>query len=312
MAFRSILEKRFLAMIHSFLNKKNAAAVAAALSFAGVLGSDGARADSPPSSTTGWTIAFTSYSWLSWLDGQGGVAGRKFDVDVDPIQLIEHLDWDQIPVWMSYFEARNGRFSIFNDIVYSKLEGSADFAVSRTRRFSGLSLSGDIEAEVEQATVELGAAYAIAQWGQAGIGGFTAFDVLGGGRYWHQEVDLSVDATLNVNLLGLTLSGSRAFAKSGSVDWIDPFVGGRLRHTLAPGQELMVRGDVGGFGAGSDFTWHAIATYNWHICQFAGMEIDGYAGYRALSVDYEQGSGVKEYEYDVIQHGPVFGMTSRF
>lgn len=299
-------------MLNPFLTKKPAAAVAAVLSLAGMLGSSAASANGPQSPTPGWTIAFTSYSWLSWLDGHGGVAGRKFDVEMDPIQLIEHLDWDQIPVWMSYAEARNGRFSFFNDIVYSKLEGSADFAVSRTRRFTGLSLSGDVEAEVEQATIELGAAYAIAQWGQPGAGGFTAFDVLAGGRYWHQEVDLAVDVTATLNVVGLTRSGNRAFAKSGSVDWIDPFIGGRFRHTLAPGQEIVVRGDVGGFGAGSDFTWQAIATYNWHMCQFAGMEIDGYVGYRALSVDYEQGSGLRQYEYDVIQHGPVLGMTSRF
>lgn len=299
-------------MLRTFSKTKSAAVIAAVLSLGCVAGAGGARADSSQSPATGWTIAFTSYSWLSWLDGRGGVAGRKFDIDMDPIQLIEHLDWDQIPIWMSYVEARNGRFSFFNDIVYAKLEGSADFAVSRQRRFVGLSLNGNIEADVEQATIELGAAYVVAQWGQQGAVGFTAFDVLGGGRYWHQEVELAVDVTANLNLLGLTLSGNRALAKSGSVDWIDPFIGGRFRHTLAPGQEVVVRGDLGGFGAGSDFTWQAIATYNWQMCQFAGMEIDGYVGYRALSVDYEQGSGLKQYEYDVIQHGPLLGVMSRF
>lgn len=272
-----------------------------------------ARADDlDPGAVPGWSFVFTTYGWGSWLKGQGGVAGRTFDVDVDPIDLIKHLDWDQIPVWMSYAEARRGRFSLFNDIVYAKVAGDGEFATTRRRRFSSLSLAGDVEADVEQATIELGAAYAVGQWGAPGATGFTAVDVLAGARYWHQEVDLAVDVTAKLNVLGLTVSGNRAFAHSGSVDWVDPFVGLRLRHQLSAGEEIVLRGDVGGFDAGSNFSWQALATYGWKICNFNGLEMDGYIGYRALSVDYEQGSGLRRYEYDVIQHGPVMGMTTRF
>jgi hypothetical protein len=262
--------------------------------------------------TTGWDFRFTSYSWASWLTGEGGVAGRSFDVELDPVELIDHLDWDQLPVWMSYAEVRNGRFSFFNDIVYSKLEGSGDFAVSRTRRFSGLTLAGDVEADVEQATVEFGAAYAAGQWGLPNSAGTTAFDVLAGVRYWHQEVDLSVDLTGALNIAGLTIEGIKAIARSGSIDWVDPFVGARLRHQLGPGEEILLRGDVGGFGIGSDISWQLIGTYNWEMCKSFGLVIDGYVGYRALAVDYEQGSGLRKYEYDVLQHGPVVGITTRF
>jgi hypothetical protein len=40
--------------------------------------------------------------------------------------------------------------------------------------------------------------------------------------------------------------------------------------------------------------------------------LDGYLGYRALYVDYSQGSGSTKYEYDVLQQGPVVGATLRF
>ncbi|MDX2306665.1 MAG: hypothetical protein NW216_00325 [Hyphomicrobium sp.] len=231
---------------------------------------------------------------------------------MDPIDVVERLDWDQIPVWMSYAEARNGRLFLFNDIVYAKLADSGNFAVSRNRGRASLSLGADIEADVEQLTIELGAGYGVAQWGTSGAAGFTALDLLAGARYWRQEVDLSVDVTASLNILGLTVSGSRAIARSGEVEWVDPFIGARLRHQLADGAEIDLRGDIGGFGAGSDFTWQASATYNWHLCDFAGMPIEGYAGYRGLSVDYQQGAGLRQYEYNVIQHGPVVGMTSRF
>ncbi len=69
-----------------------------------------------------------------------------------------------------------------------------------------------------------------------------------------------------------------------------------------------MRGDVGGFGAGSDFSWQALATYNMKLCVTGGTVIDGYFGYRALAVDYSEGS----YELDVVQHGPVMGLTMNF
>jgi hypothetical protein len=35
-------------------------------------------------------------------------------------------------------------------------------------------------------------------------------------------------------------------------------------------------------------------------------------GYRALSVHYAQGEGRRRYEFDVLQHGPVLGLSMRF
>ena len=43
-----------------------------------------------------------------------------------------------------------------------------------------------------------------------------------------------------------------------------------------------------------------------------GILWSGVVGYRALSVDYEEGSGSSKYEYDVLQHGPILGVTARF
>jgi hypothetical protein len=81
---------------------------------------------------------------------------------------------------------------------------------------------------------------------------------------------------------------------------------------MAPGQNLAVRGDVGGFDVGSQFSWQVIATYDFRLCATDRYAIDGYLGYRALSVDYSEGSGANRYEYDAVQHGPVMGATVRF
>jgi hypothetical protein len=267
----------------------------------------------PPSP---WTFSLTPYGWLPWLTGDLVARNRKFDVQANPIQILDNLDWSTLPVWMSYAEARNGRLTLFNDIVYAKLAGSKNFATVRQGAAGTLSLGGDIEADYTQAIVELGGAYELWAQGTAHEAGYTAFDVLAGGRYWHQDVSISGDlnATLAIDpgLSGLTISGSRAIARSGAVNWVDPFIGARLRHELTSGQELMLRGDLGGFGVGSDFTWQVLATVNSKICAFQGLNLDAYLGYRALSVDYAQGSGMKRYEYDVVQHGPVLGVTAHF
>jgi hypothetical protein len=274
------------------------------------LGGEQQQADVAAAAPSGsWTFAFTTYGWLPWISGDLTVKGRSFDVDVTPSQVIDALDWSGIPAWFSYAEARNGRVALFNDIVYSKLSGSGDFAKSGP---GGLAtLSGNVKSDYEQAIVEVGAAYEIWSGLNPGIGS-AAFDLLAGGRYWHQDTTVSADVTLALDVDGLTVKGGRAFAKSGSVDWVDPFIGARLRQQLAPGQNLTLRGDLGGFDVGSEFTWQVLATYDFQLCVTDRYTLDGYLGYRALSVDYSQGSGNNRYEFDVLMQGPVMGATLRF
>ena len=76
--------------------------------------------------------------------------------------------------------------------------------------------------------------------------------------------------------------------------------------------ELVVRGDVGGFGAGSQFSWNALAAYSWDFAVRNGVTYSGVLGYRALYVDYEQGSSRNKYAYDVLTHGPILGISIGF
>jgi hypothetical protein len=267
------------------------------------------RAPAPVSNQ--WSFQMTTYGWVSWLSGDVTVRGREFDVSLSPDQLIDALDWSGIPVWMSYAEARKGKLSLFNDIMYSKVAGSGDFARGREGAVIAAGLSGTVEADNSMLILELGAAYEV--WGSQSTGGATSIDLLGGLRYWRQELEVSASAAAWVGGTGgLNITGGRATARSGDVDWWDPFIGVRLRQAIAPGQNLTVRADIGGFDVGSQFTWHATATYDARLLTRQGYAIDAYLGYKALSVDYSTGSGTTKYEYDVIQHGPVVGLTARF
>jgi hypothetical protein len=71
-----------------------------------------------------------------------------------------------------------------------------------------------------------------------------------------------------------------------------------VEQQLAPNKEIVLRGDVGGFGAGSQFSWQAIATYNLPLCEIHGIPVDSYVGFRALSADFSQGSGRSRFEFD--------------
>jgi hypothetical protein len=263
-----------------------------------------------------WQYSLTPYLWLPWISGDVVVKGRSLDVAVDPAEIIDHLDWPIIvPAWMSHAEARRGPLSLFNDIVWTQLSGARGFSRTFKGRLARATFGADVKADYQLAIVEAGGAYTVWSQGRQGSPGSTTFDFLAGARYWHQELDVSADLTTTLAFsgpLGITIRGNRAIAKSGSVDWADPFIGARLQHQLALGQEIEIRGDVGGFGAGSQFSWQAIASYNRPLCMVHGIPVDGYVGFRALSADFSQGSGRSRFEWDNVIYGPVIGATMRF
>jgi hypothetical protein len=74
----------------------------------------------------------------------------------------------------------------------------------------------------------------------------------------------------------------------------------------------LLRGDIGGFGLSSDFSWQAIGGYGFDFAAWRGMTFSGIIGYRALYVDYAQGFGGTRYEFEMLHHGPVFGLSLRF
>jgi hypothetical protein len=276
-----------------------------------------ARADGmePPrviAAPSGWTYQFTPYVWDPWVTGDAVVRGRSFSVSVTPIEVLEDLNF----AWMSYQQAKNGPLTLFSDVIYADEASGGSFFRSRTfsPHIAG-SLGASLSDSYRYWTVEAGGTYEIASWNSHGsryATPDTEVELLAGGRYWRQDINVGVALAGTLNIDGLVLSGDRAIARSGTHEWIDPFIGARIRFQPHPGEELIVRGDIGGFGAGSQFTWQALATYNWQMCSLGPMLIDSYAGWRALQVDYETGSGVGRYEFDVLQQGPVVGFTGRF
>jgi hypothetical protein len=266
--------------------------------------------------SSGWQFRFTPYAWAPSVTGDATVRGHVVDIDVSFWDLFDSgsskVELDSLAALMGYMEARKGPWGIYGDVVWGKFDFSGG-AVAERNPIAKLKLAARANAGLDYETTmaESGLTYEVARWG--GARSSTALDVLGGARYWNQELDLSlaVDASVDAGNLGLKRSGSLAVARSGTLEWVDPFVGLRVRHQLAPGKELEFLGDVGGFGVGSDLTWQLFGGYSFDFAVWQ-TTLHGLVGYRALAVDYTQDNGPSKNSVDLILHGPVVGLSFRW
>jgi opacity protein-like surface antigen len=115
-----------------------------------------------------------------------------------------------------------------------------------------------------------------------------------------------VDTDLDVVRTGPGAGGNRAASKGDS--WTDPVVGITARYPINDTWSLGVRGDVGGFGIGSELTWQMMASVNWKVRD----NLEVVAGYRYLDADYEDGSGTDLFKYDMVTSGPGIGVSFKF
>ena len=270
----------------------------------------------PASVASGWQFRVTPYAWAPSVNGDVTVRGQTAEIDMSFWDLFNSgssgAELNSLAALMGYVEARKGRWGIYGDIVWGKFDFSGD-AVRQRNPIANVNVSAGANAGLgyEITMAESGLTYEVARW--AGTSSATALDLLGGARYWNQKLDLSlaVDGSVDLGELGLERSGSRAVARSGTLEWVDPFVGLRLRHHLAPGRELQFLGDVGGFGVGSDFTWQLFGGYSFDF-PFWQSTMHGVVGYRALAVDYSQDNGANKNNLDLVLHGPVVGLSFRW
>jgi hypothetical protein len=91
---------------------------------------------------------------------------------------------------------------------------------------------------------------------------------------------------------------------SGSRSWVDPLVGLRAQVNLTRWLYVKTQGDVGGFGAGSQLTWNALAALGFNFTRNVYAEL----GYRYMYVDYDQDN----FLFQVNQYGPYASLGFEF
>jgi opacity protein-like surface antigen len=267
-----------------------------------------------PPPAPGWRFILTPYMWAMGVNGTATTRGQTVETNASFIDILTRSS--SFPIaFMGHFEARNGPLAFYTDLVFAQLR-FAGSSLKQATRFPDLALSVDADARMRTTigVIEAGGAYELGRWRQNGSDDtFTAIDALGALRYWNVSATLGFDVTgaLSSETLGLSRVGSRANANSGSMQWIDPVIGFRLRQQVAAGDEFQFRGDVGGFGLGSKFSWQVYGGYS-HEFKLAGLTFAGVVGYRALSVDFSEGGGLNQKGLNAILHGPVAGISIPF
>jgi hypothetical protein len=262
-----------------------------------------------------WTFNVMLPAWTPSMHGSTTVKGRTTNIDAGfYTDILQHTkipkDLYEVPV---YFEARKGPFSIYADVIY--LHAAVNASATRTVPVSKLNFTVGASAgvEVDITIAEMAAAYELAHWGMTGVpGSGTAIDVYGGARAWWLKGDANLALSGTASIGDLTINADGTLTASGRVNWVDPIVGARLRHQIAPNWNLVASGDVGGFGAGSKFSWKAVAAVNYDFYVHDNVTWSAMLGYKALHVDYTKGSGHNQFEFDMTLYGPVFGVSARF
>ncbi|MEN8213444.1 MAG: hypothetical protein ABFR19_03690 [Pseudomonadota bacterium] len=226
-----------------------------------------------------WQFRIEPYGMVTSIDGDadvGRVSGAEVAVDFNTI--LDNLDMAA----MVHFEAHHeSGWGVILDY------GFMDLSHEKSGR------AGVVKASARQGVLEAFVNRRLVQ--NAGI-----LDIYGGIRWWDNDLSLKVDPA--------AFPGSVSAKKN--PDWVDPVIGMRWTQETGSAWTPYVRGDIGGFGIESDFTWSTAAGVFYRFNDTVSLEI----AYKATGVDYEEGrkGTPQRFAYDTITHGPLFGLAFDF
>jgi hypothetical protein len=208
------------------------------------------------------------------MGGTTTVNGQEVTVDVSPSDIFGNLQFGA----MFLVVARKGDWGLAGDAIWMSLgvNGTAPGPV-------GVTASADVNQ-----------------------GAFSFYGL----RRLSPVADLMFGARVNALEANLRINGPLAVRSvDGSKAWADPIVGLEL-HTPEDGKRwhAQVYTEIGGFGAGSTFTWQLFPTIGVNLSRRASLEF----GYRWIDIDYSSGENDTLFKYDVLMQGPVVGFGFKF
>ena len=233
-----------------------------------------------PAAAQEWQFELTPYLWLAGIKGEFGngiAGGQPPRVDASFDNLLDSLD----AIFMGSLEARKGSWGIVGDLVYLSFSKDASIQLAPNLPSPGVKLSGELDGTV----FGLSAAYRVAA-------GATAFDVVGGLRYYALKPSVNVTVGVVQRLVD---------PKS---EWTDPIAGARVRHAFSPKWGATGYADIGGFGVGSELTYQFYVGMEYLFSRTFSAKL----GYRQLHVDYEKG----DRNIDLTLGGATLGLGIRF
>jgi hypothetical protein len=233
----------------------------------------------PPADADEWRHTFVVYGMGAAIDGTTQIGNVAVPVDLSISDVFDALEMGA----MAAYRADNGTWSITGDATYMGLGATTRTGQGRVR--------GDVD--IDQFTV-MGTLGRVA----------APLEVLFSLAYFDLSTKLEVRTTAPV-------TGEVTTRNAGTgAQWIDPLIGLKYSLPFRDAWRLNLRGDVGGFGVGSDLNYQLLGTVAWQSQGNVGVVF----GYRLIAFDYEDGErGTRQYErYDLTEQGPVVGVTWRF
>ncbi len=270
------------------------------LVFGVVAGAFGNTAWAGNSNADDWEVTVVPYVWALSLDGDVTVRGRTASVKASFLDILESSD--SIFAFQGYVEARKGKWAGFVDGTYMALK-------TKTATVGPVS----VETTNQVALVDFGALYRLSEYSVAEVpGGSSANkdqkvvnDFFIGARY--TNLDVEIDAKINLAVGPGNLTGGRIV--EGRTDWIDAFVGLRSITDVTQKVQLLVQGDIG--GGESDLTWKAEGLLGYRFILF-DRPAKVWGGYRALYQDFTEGTGASTFQWNILMHGPLTGLSLHF
>ena len=225
-----------------------------------------------------WNFLTDLYLMFPYMNGEIGVGDLlSVPVDANPGDIFSKLKM----AGMFYFEAKTDKWAITSDLVYMSLNQE----VTPGTVFH----SGEVTAK--EFIWEPAGFYRIVPFWEVGVGG--------------RLTNIRTDIDIRRNVLP---AGTEEVTASGSKTWFDPVLITRINADINNKWLFQLRGDVGGFGIGSDFTWQLQAYAGYRFSKVFQLT----AGYRILSIDYDKGVDTERFIYNVDTFGPVIRFGFNF
>jgi hypothetical protein len=290
--------------------------LACALTSPAFAGDDATPTETESGLPPGWRLEFVPYLWLSSIKGTSTVGGRTVGVDVGYKELFDLIgDHFSLLAGMGHLEVGYERLFGFVDVVGTRLD------TDQSARLEGITdpshpqlstskIDAAVNLRLDTVFFEFAGGYRALELALPNRRQPFYVDAIAGGRYnyfWTR-----VHASASTKILGLPQGSQavgQAVAGGGDLDWVDPFIGLRFGVPLTDDIALMFRGDIGGFGAGSDLAWSLVSGLQYRIPYepVTGVHPWFALGYKAYAFDYDSGS----LAMDLVMQGPVtaIGLT---
>jgi len=221
----------------------------------------------------GVDFRISPYLWMLSMDGTTAALGEDADVDASFGDILDFLNF-ALSVNMEW---STGKWFFVLDPMYANLE--TDFAVPSPP--APAPLAGKIEIDLIIADAMIGYYFK------------DNFGVYTGVRYYDQDITI-------------VPSGMAPSIPLGD-DWTDFPIGLRGFGKIGDKWSFVAEGDVA-VGGDSDSAFYVQALFLRHFGENKHLDL----GWRYYDVDYESGSGLTRFKWDVAHSGPIVGFSWEF